>query len=824
KLSKDGHLEADGKRIRIFGTNLSEFPTKKDAADYAKVLANQGYNCVRFHHTDADWTNCFIKRNENGKASFNEEAFDRFDYFFAELKKNGIYSNINFLTGRNIKAVDGYRSEIDSYSDRKSSHALGFWDSDALEDQKKYAETILNHINPYTGLAYKDDPAVAIVEINNENGLLMAYTTSWLECIDGYYWNELEDKFNSWLKANNYSYDKLAASFNRTMTESEVLIDNNSQFQLEEHQGGRAKVFEKDGVRNIAIQENGKLGWHVQYKYPHLNIKNDDILTLKFSIKAKKDCTISLSFTQDHSPWDFAGFYRKLNLTKEYVDYEITITDLLEDPDLRLCFSDMGFLKGNSISIKNCSLIKGGQVEYVKKGYKYTEADKSVKLPHFEEYKTLPKELKNIYMAFLHSQESQYWTSMKDFVRNDIGSQALIMGTALTCSTPYLQSVFDIIDSHAYWNHPVFPGRDWDNSDFYVWNKTQTQAKDDNRLFDLASQRVFGKPFSVSEYDHPYPNQYSGEGPLMLSSFASYQDWDCIFTFCSSVFTKNNRKVKITGFFDQTGNPAKTHSAPMAARIFRQGLVEPAEKIIYQSISLEDELNQLYNSRGWAVYNSDMYKLNRYISLGARIGLSLNGFVPDNAIKNEANPKLADDIYKAYTGSGYISDNKDLYWNASEGLYIICNDKVTITIAAVNAKPVENLPEWQKEGRLLPFVPIDDFIACAAIKEGKGSEAHYLISSVSWSGNKDEYLREYGSKSSVRNSVIRDQIKLTAAAPYQGKEALALASNASFQLFNSKGSLYPISSEGQLLEKISSNVSNFEIKADQCTLWYFLEF
>ena len=28
-VSKDGHLQANGKRLRIFGTNLSQFPSKK---------------------------------------------------------------------------------------------------------------------------------------------------------------------------------------------------------------------------------------------------------------------------------------------------------------------------------------------------------------------------------------------------------------------------------------------------------------------------------------------------------------------------------------------------------------------------------------------------------------------------------------------------------------------------------------------------------------------------------------------------------------------------------------------------------------------------
>ena len=40
-----------------------------------------------------------------------------------------------------------------------------------IELQKKYARDLLTHVNPYTKTAYTDEPAVAFVEINNENAL-----------------------------------------------------------------------------------------------------------------------------------------------------------------------------------------------------------------------------------------------------------------------------------------------------------------------------------------------------------------------------------------------------------------------------------------------------------------------------------------------------------------------------------------------------------------------------------------------------------------------------------------------------------------------------
>ncbi|OPZ81817.1 MAG: hypothetical protein BWY76_02908 [bacterium ADurb.Bin429] len=45
----------------------------------------------------------------------------------------------------------------------------------------------------------------------------------------------------------------------------------------------------------------------------------------------------------------------------------------------------------------------------------------------------------------------------------------------------------------------------------------------------LAGQRVLNKPYTVSEYNHPYPNQYGAEGQATLAVYGRLQGWDGIF-------------------------------------------------------------------------------------------------------------------------------------------------------------------------------------------------------------------------------------------------------------------------------------------------------
>ena len=41
-----------------------------------------------------------------------------------------------------------------------------------IELQHEYARDLLTHVNPYTGKRYADEPAVALIEISNEDGLI----------------------------------------------------------------------------------------------------------------------------------------------------------------------------------------------------------------------------------------------------------------------------------------------------------------------------------------------------------------------------------------------------------------------------------------------------------------------------------------------------------------------------------------------------------------------------------------------------------------------------------------------------------------------------
>ena len=163
---QDGHLFAGQKRLRIFGVNTcfaANFPDKDMAPKVAARMAKFGINCVRFHHMDMMNAPGGIFAQDG--RTLDPGQLDRLDFFIAELKKNGIYADLNLHVSR-------------TYPDRPRAEKKGNPDFDKGVDnfcaamialQKDYARDLLTHVNPYTGNRYADEPAVALVEINNEN-------------------------------------------------------------------------------------------------------------------------------------------------------------------------------------------------------------------------------------------------------------------------------------------------------------------------------------------------------------------------------------------------------------------------------------------------------------------------------------------------------------------------------------------------------------------------------------------------------------------------------------------------------------------------------
>ncbi|MGB6974263.1 MAG: hypothetical protein WBD67_06235 [Terracidiphilus sp.] len=198
----NGHLATgDGERIRLWGVNITDWsngsrqiPSKRDAPLWAATLARFGVNCVRFQFLDLEAPRGLVAAGRPDTRSLDHDQFDREDYFIAQLEKRGIYIDFNMLVGRHFKAGDGVENVNQLGQGAKGT---SLFDARLIELQKEYARELLAHRNLYTGLEYTRDPAVALIEINNENALNIGYRPP-----SPFYSQELTGLYNKWLAAH----------------------------------------------------------------------------------------------------------------------------------------------------------------------------------------------------------------------------------------------------------------------------------------------------------------------------------------------------------------------------------------------------------------------------------------------------------------------------------------------------------------------------------------------------------------------------------------------------------------------------------------------
>jgi len=211
----DGHFYfEDGMRARFFGTNVGGrdcAPDKDLARIVAARLAKYGVNMLRLHSMDGRWGPLIDYRNGTSQ-QFDADALDRIDYFVAELKKRGIYVYLDLLDYRQFRTADGVKHGDEfTHNWQGSMKGASIFDERMIELQKDYATKLLTHRNPYTGLRYVDEPAVAVVETTNENSIFYFFNMSGLSL--PYYRDQLQQRWNRWLASRYDSREELASAW-----------------------------------------------------------------------------------------------------------------------------------------------------------------------------------------------------------------------------------------------------------------------------------------------------------------------------------------------------------------------------------------------------------------------------------------------------------------------------------------------------------------------------------------------------------------------------------------------------------------------------------
>jgi len=139
---------------------------KRMGVDPKKAIDNDvyhfsrlGFDLYRLHVWDTQISDSLGNLLEN-------EYLDTFDYLLNKLKEK----NINYVITPIAFWGDGWPepdSDTPGFSSKYGKEDC-LTDSNAIEAQQNYLYQFLNHVNPYTGVAYKNEPSIIAFEVSNE--------------------------------------------------------------------------------------------------------------------------------------------------------------------------------------------------------------------------------------------------------------------------------------------------------------------------------------------------------------------------------------------------------------------------------------------------------------------------------------------------------------------------------------------------------------------------------------------------------------------------------------------------------------------------------
>ncbi|HOI54018.1 MAG TPA: carbohydrate binding domain-containing protein [Phycisphaerae bacterium] len=596
-----GHFVADGRRVRFWGVNLcfgACFPSHEAADRLAARLAAFGVNCVRFHHMDHHaWPTGLWKKDFSG---LEPEALDRLDYLLAALKREGVYANINLHVSRDFSRTG---AAVKPEELTEFGKIVCLFDPELIELQKRYARDVLGHRNAYTKLTYAEDPVVALVELSNENSALLAQSAYGRNGFSPRYERLLGDLWNAWL-CDRYDSDNAlreawavgelprgpemlagGADLTRDVIEAHwrlgVLDAARMTAEPVERQAGQPHAV------RLNVQAVTDTAWHLQFMQPGLTIRKGRFYSVRMLARADASRSIHVVAQQHDAPWETLGLSEQVTLTDTWRPVELGFEATADCDNARLSVS-VGQATG-AVDLAEISLTPGGRTGL---GERETLTKRNVAMVRPDDLAAEGR--RRDWAAFLTDLDLRYFTGMRQHLIKELGVKAAVTGTAgWTAPGDWVQSHLDFVDSHAYWQHPHFPNRPWDERDWVIGNTPMADEPQRSTLVTLARHRVMypdnrsaARPFTVTEYNHSAPSEYQAEGVPMIASFAAAQDWDGVFLFAYRHGADWDNDY-VRGFFDIAGNPVKMAQMAAGALMFRRGDIPELPVSVVTALSPE---------------------------------------------------------------------------------------------------------------------------------------------------------------------------------------------------------------------------------------------
>jgi len=187
QVDKQGVLrwQDNGQEVALFGVNYC-LPSAcayrmvgRVGASYEQTIdqdvchfARMSLDAIRLHFW-GDW-----ECSDSEGNLIDNEHLRLLDYLIYKAKERGIYMLLTPIAVYDSRWPDAFDTPIDGFSKvyGKGRDSRMGTDPNGIKVQANYLSQILRHVNRYTNLAYKDEPAILAIELVNEPYLPPAVT------------------------------------------------------------------------------------------------------------------------------------------------------------------------------------------------------------------------------------------------------------------------------------------------------------------------------------------------------------------------------------------------------------------------------------------------------------------------------------------------------------------------------------------------------------------------------------------------------------------------------------------------------------------------
>lgn len=188
KAAGNDFILGTGEKVKFWGANVGPGIYQLDHPSHvylAKNLAKRGVNLVRLHggiYGDRD-------------PAINRKRLDDLQHLVSVLKQEGIYVKLSFYFPLWFYLDEGRRPFMLLYFDPQMQEIYFTW-----------ADALLNTPNPYTGMPLGEDPAVAMVEVINEDSHF--FWTFGKKNMPEHRWQQFTRLYGQWLAKKHGSLQR----------------------------------------------------------------------------------------------------------------------------------------------------------------------------------------------------------------------------------------------------------------------------------------------------------------------------------------------------------------------------------------------------------------------------------------------------------------------------------------------------------------------------------------------------------------------------------------------------------------------------------------